>query len=711
MTANGAADVRVRFRYKAGWDWWWEVDNVNVSKGCVFGSGGLVYGNVYDDNTALPINGATVSLESGQTTQTLATPNDPNVDDGFYMIYAPLTGNAPGQRTMTVSKQNYGTQTRQVVPIPNGTHVENFALQAGMLAVEPMEMRKRVLIGATGDSTLTLENDGGLSLDWSLLEINAAPEQARPAGPFQVPNIPFTENTKKDYYASIARKSVGLRQTPAPAGRTWPHAGEFVDDIATGLALPWGAGLDFVNSRFYISNPAIGGGDDVDHEFTLAGVATGNGISVSPAGGSWAADLTFNGLTGMLWQVNVGGDNCIFEADPSTLALTGNKICPAFGTSMRGLAFDSATGNYYAGTWNGNFITEFTDTGSIVRTVNVGLAVSGLAYNALTKHLFVQVNASPQQVYVLDANSPTLAQLGSFIVQNSGGGNAFADFDGAGLEIDCAGRLWAVNQTDGKVYIVDAGETGACALDIPWLSEDPTSGTIEPGGSAESVWTFSSAGQPPGCFEAQVLVTNNTPYGTPTITAGLTVQFNDVPLGAFADTFIHGIAGGGISFGCGGGNFCPDDEMTRRLMSVWLLRGKLGRFYAPPPAVGIFSDVSPESYAADFVEDFYSRGITSGCGTNPLRYCPDDPVTRGQMAVFLLRSSEGSTYTPPACQGIFSDMPCSDPFAAWAEDLYARGVTSGCNTSPLMYCPNGTTTRAQMAVFTSRIFDIPACKQ
>jgi hypothetical protein len=256
-------------------------------------------------------------------------------------------------------------------------------------------MRKRLAIGATGDSTLTLSNSGGLSLDWSFLEINTPPPTLRPAGPFQVPNIPFTGNTKEEYYASVARKSIGLQQAPAPAGRTWPNAGEFVDDFATGLTLPWGAGLDFAASNFYVGNPSIGGGDDEDHQFTLAGVATGNSIPVAAAGGSWAADMTYNSTTGMLWQVNVGGDNCIFEMDPSTLALTGNKICPAFGTSMRGLAFDSATGNYYAGTWNGNFIMEFDGSGATVRNVNVGLAVSGLAYNALTKHLFVQVNASP----------------------------------------------------------------------------------------------------------------------------------------------------------------------------------------------------------------------------------------------------------------------------------------------------------------------------
>ncbi len=715
MTANGAAAVQVRFRYKAGWDWWWEVDNVNVSKGCTFGGGGLVYGNVYDDNTGLPIIGATVTLDTGQTAQTVATPNDPNVDDGFFTIFAPLVGSAPGVRTATVTKTNYGTVVRNFVATPNGSQEQNFDLPAGRLdEPTPQAMRKRLAIGASDTSMLTLSNSGGLALDWSFLEINTPPALAKPAGPFQVPNIPFTRNTKEDYYASVARKSVGITQAPAPARRIWPNSGEYVNSFTTTQTLPWGAGLDFTNSKFYVGDPSIGGGDDEAHEYTLAGVATGNSIPVAAAGGSWAADMTYNGATGMLWQVNVGGDNCIFEMDPSTLALTGDKICPAFGTSMRGLAYDSSTGNYYAGTWNGNFIAEFDDAGSIVRSVNVGLAVSGLAYNALTKHLFVQVNAAPQEIHVLDANSPTLDSLGSFVIQNSVGGNAFADFDGAGLEMDCAGNLWAVNQTDLKVYIVDAGETGACSLDIPWLSESPSSGTIAPGGTQNSTWTFTSAGELPGCREAQVLVVNNTPYGNPTITAGLTVQFNDVPLGAFGDAYIHAIAGAGISFGCGAGNFCPNDNMTRRLMSVWLLRGALGRYYQPPPAVGLFADVSPESFAADWIEDLYSRGITGGCATSPLRYCPEDGVSRAAMAIFILRSMEGSGYTPPACEGLFSDMPCAGPgstFTPWAEELYRRGITGGCAVSPLRYCPNAIITRSQMSIFESRAFDIPQCNQ
>ena len=66
------------------------------------------------------------------------------------------------------------------------------------------------------------------------------------------------------------------------------------------------------------------------------------------------------------------------------------------------------------------------------------------------------------------------------------------------------------------------------------------------------------------------------------------------------------------------------------------------------------------------------------------------------MAVFLLKSKLGAAHVPPGCAGIFGDVPCPSLFADWVEELYALGVTGGCNTSPLLYCPSQPVTRAQM---------------
>ena len=73
-------------------------------------------------------------------------------------------------------------------------------------------------------------------------------------------------------------------------------------------------------------------------------------------------------------------------------------------------------------------------------------------------------------------------------------------------------------------------------------------------------------------------------------------------------------------------------------MAVFLLKTLLGSGYAPPPAAGIFGDVPVGSFAADFIEDLYNRGITGGCSTSPLLYCPGGSVLRQQMATLLVRT-------------------------------------------------------------------------
>jgi hypothetical protein len=72
-------------------------------------------------------------------------------------------------------------------------------------------------------------------------------------------------------------------------------------------------------------------------------------------------------------------------------------------------------------------------------------------------------------------------------------------------------------------------------------------------------------------------------------------------------------------------------------MAVFLLRAKHGSAYQPPAATGtMFTDV-PQSHAfASWIEQLAREGITGGCG--PTTYCPDTTATRGQMAVFLVRT-------------------------------------------------------------------------
>jgi hypothetical protein len=115
-----------------------------------------------------------------------------------------------------------------------------------------------------------------------------------------------------------------------------------------------------------------------------------------------------------------------------------------------------------------------------------------------------------------------------------------------------------------------------------------------------------------------------------------------------------------------------------------------------------FEDVASSYWASDYIKRLYSAGITGGCASNPLRYCPEATVTRSQMAVFLLRGIHGSSYNPPTVGGStgFGDVATTHWAAAWIKQLAAEGITGGCGAGN--FCPENPVTRAQMAVFLLR---------
>jgi glucose/arabinose dehydrogenase len=154
--------------------------------------------------------------------------------------------------------------------------------------------------------------------------------------------------------------------------------------------------------------------------------------------------------------------------------------------------------------------------------------------------------------------------------------------------------------------------------------------------------------------------------------------FADVTPAYFAWPFVESIYGNGITSGCGGDNYCPETSITRAEMSVFLLKAEHGAAYTPPACTTpMFSDVPCSSQYAAWINQLAREGVTSGCGGG--NYCPGSAVTRDQMAVFLLATREGTGYTPPACgTPSFADVPCSSSFAPWVDELARRGVTGGC---------------------------------
>lgn len=174
--------------------------------------------------------------------------------------------------------------------------------------------------------------------------------------------------------------------------------------------------------------------------------------------------------------------------------------------------------------------------------------------------------------------------------------------------------------------------------------------------------------------------------------------------------FVNGLGGASIySFGTpvpgsqvryNGGYGAILVEATDLKITVWFYNTS-GSLIDKYVMQSVFSDVPNNYWALDRIISLYNAQITGGCSTSPLNYCPVNPVTRAQMAVFLLRGIHGSAYSPPTITGTrFADVPVSYWAAAWIEQLAAEGITGGCGNGN--YCPEAVVTRDQMAVFLLR---------
>jgi hypothetical protein len=225
-------------------------------------------------------------------------------------------------------------------------------------------------------------------------------------------------------------------------------------------------------------------------------------------------------------------------------------------------------------------------------------------------------------------------------------------------------------------------------------------GSLTAGQGTSSV-TFTSGD--PGTTMTLSVIDSITGCAAPEASVSISVDFLDVPPANLFHDDVNRVARAGITAGCGGGDYCPDSSVTRAQMAVFLLKGEHGSAYVPPPCTGVFADVSCPGPFTDWIEQLATEGITAGCGGG--NYCPDSSVTRAQMAVFLLKAKHGSAYTPPACTGVFADVPCPGPFTDWIEQLAAEGVTAGCGGGN--YCPQNPNTRGQMAVFLTKTFGLP----
>ncbi len=354
----------------------------------------------------------------------------------------------------------------------------------------------------------------------------------------------------------------------------------------------------------------------------------------------------------------------------------------------------------------GATITNVSGSGSTYTvTVNTGTGYGTLRLDVTTNGHIVDIDSNPLagsfdhgQAYTIDRIAPTVSSITRASVNptNSVSVDYIVTFSEAVTGVGSNDFSLTISGLSGTSITSVSGSGNSYTVTVNTGSGSGTLNLIVPA----TATIYDSVGN----------ALSSLPFTTGQVYNVRTSTFSDVPVSYWAWQYIERAYSAGVTGGCSTNPlmYCPETNVTRDIMAIFLLRGKYGSTYAPPPVGSStgFNDVPTTYWAAAWIKELAAEGITSGCGNG--NYCPGTVVTREQMAVFLLRAKHGAAYTPPAATGMFADVPQNYSVAAWIEQLVNEGISGGCSTTnPPMYCPSASVTRAQMAIFLVRTFNLP----
>ncbi len=225
----------------------------------------------------------------------------------------------------------------------------------------------------------------------------------------------------------------------------------------------------------------------------------------------------------------------------------------------------------------------------------------------------------------------------------------------------------------GRVIAASVASVMLLSVSVSAQTVDSTSSQLLPGGTfLDDDWSFAegaieaafAAGITRGCApelfcpdrpvtraEAAVLLQRILEEG---MLSG--PSFPDVADDAWYAGAVAALAGSGIIDARADGLFHPDDALTRAEMAETIAVA----FADDPPgeyeAID-FVDVADDASYTAAVQWLVIRGITNGCATSPARFCPEHPVSRDQMAMFLVRALGLAITTPPPRLASLNGLP------------------------------------------------------
>ncbi len=548
--AAGKSAVRVRYHFTGKFGYYWQVDDVFLGdRSCDPTSGGLVVGQVTDKNTGAGVNGATVTSADRPTEQatSAATPDDQNLGDGFYWLFSSLTGS----HKFSAKAGNYGSQDATVKVAANWATAADVALSAPRIAVTPATINKTVGWQKSASAALTLKNTGSSPVTATIGEQPGGSTTAAKGAPLQRVKGDYASGRLRKGKASAAK--AGLTPYAPPWTTVADYASPVMDNSAVSLdgKIYSVAGVDGSNvlDKAYAYDPAtqawtavasLSTGREAPQATTTGGKlyvtggwgATGDPVAkteiYTPSSNSWAAGADnpkpYAGsgaavLGGKVYVVGGCTDACgttdVQVYDPSANSWSSGPAYPEPTAWLGCAGIDGklycAGGSADADTKHGYALDPASGTWSPIADLPIDLWAMG--YSAANGQLIVSGG-------VTDGTS-TLTNQGFAYSPASNSWTALPNSNNALYRGASACGFYKIGGSLGQFNAVKSAEVlpgydqCSSAADVPWLSEDQTQVTIQPGKSAKVNVTLdasTSAITQPGTFTAQITIGAKTPY-------------------------------------------------------------------------------------------------------------------------------------------------------------------------------------------------------
>ncbi len=529
----GMTDVRLGFLGISDFGCNLHIDDVVVVENTCTApvAGGLVVGNVYDGNTLTGLNGAAVSNEDGYNTTSAATPDDPNVDDGFYTLFSPA-----GDKQFTALFTNYVVDVDTVPVVANDTVRHDFYLGSGLLSYVPAALDVVLPAGSSGTRPFTITNSGSGAANFSLLEVGDAtaiglawqsmtplPEErvfhavvadanflyviggTSDAGATTPTNTNFRYDTLTDSWTTLSSMPVTLDSIdgiaiddkiyiPGDSSTATTYVYDIINDSWSSIATNNG-----YSARSQYQVVAIG--TDL---YVLGGIIATSNASTTEV---WRLDTT----TG-IWSAETSMQNSRTSFSAAAIAgeiyVAGGVLFPGFTPDMTSEKYDGVSWQYVASLPDGGGTYtrwSYNADGSYDGKLWLGAGRRDAGWNVLNHAAYYD---PVTDTWIDSPTIPSLSQ-GRVYMEGAVGGDGYFYVIG--------GR----NAAGDAIYAIN--ERLQVAADIPWLSEAPTSGTISAVTDQPVDVTFDASSLTPGQYTGQLAVTHDTPSILQNVPITLTV--------------------------------------------------------------------------------------------------------------------------------------------------------------------------------------------